>query len=72
MTTMGETMTQDIRDKHGALLAKIRTRSDGNDEIRDRHGRLLGTYNPATNDTRDANGSLIAKGNALTSLIVPD
>ncbi len=65
-------MAQDIRDKHGKLIAKINTRSDGREEIRDAYGRLLGTYDPRANQTRDAHGSLVTQGNALTSLIKYD
>ena len=65
-------MSQDIRDKHGKLLARISTRSDGREELRDAYGRLLGTYDPGRDQTRDSHGSLVTSGNALSSLIEPD
>ncbi|MCX7604010.1 MAG: hypothetical protein N2036_08030 [Bryobacteraceae bacterium] len=39
-------------------------------EARDRAGRLLGTYDPAGNETRDCNGRLLYRGEALSALIV--
>ena len=52
-------------------MAKIKTLSDGRQEIRDPHNALLGTYNPKSNETRDPRNSLVAKGNVLSSLIRP-
>lgn len=62
---------QEIRDRSNRLLAKIKTLSDGRQEIRDSHNTLLGTYNPKSNETRDPHNSLVAKGNVLSSLIKP-
>jgi uncharacterized coiled-coil DUF342 family protein len=62
---------QEIRDRRNTLLAKIKTLSEGRQEIRDSRNTLLGTYNPKTNETRDARNNLVAKGNVLTSLIRP-
>lgn len=60
---------QQIRDKNHHLLATIKTLSSGKQEIRDPSFRLLGTFDPKSNETRDANFRLIAKGNVLSSLI---
>jgi hypothetical protein len=49
--------TQDLRDKNGRLLGKITTTSGGKLEGRDQNGRLKGTYDPKSNETRNANGA---------------
>ena len=61
--------TEDLRDSGGRLLGRIETRSDGKQDGRDESGRLKGTYDPHSNETRDASGRLVAKGNMLSSLI---
>lgn len=60
---------QYLRDRIGALLGTIETRSDGRQELRDKIGALKGIYDPKTNQTRDARGALIGTGNLLTSLL---
>ncbi len=60
---------QELRDRLGHLLGKIRERGDGTMELRDRLGHLLGTYNPRMNVTRDRLGKLVGKGNLLTTLL---
>lgn len=60
---------QELRDKNSRLLGKIKTRSDGKLELRDANNFFKGTYDPKTNDTRDANSKFIAKGNMLTTLL---
>ncbi len=60
---------QQIRDRNHRLLATIKTLSSGKQEMRDPNFRLLGTYDPKTNETRDASFHLIAKGNTLASLL---
>jgi len=60
---------QQIRDKNNRLMATIRTLSGGKQEIRDASNRLLGTFEPRSNETRDQNDRLVAKGNVLSSLI---
>ncbi|WP_200943530.1 MULTISPECIES: hypothetical protein [unclassified Brevundimonas] len=52
-------------------MATIEIKSSGKHEIRDSSNHLLGTYDPRTNDTRDASNRMVAKGNVLTSLISP-
>jgi len=59
---------QELRDNHGKLLGKIKE-SSGKLEIRDAHGALKGKYDPKANETRDAHGKLVAKGNMLTTLL---
>jgi hypothetical protein len=60
---------QELRDRTGHLLGKIKTLSSGKLEIRDSSGRLKGTYDPKANETRDNNGRLVGKGNLLSSLL---
>ena len=61
-------MAQELRDKSGKLLGKIEERQ-GKLEIRDARGILKGKYDPKRNETRDERGSLIGKGNMLSSLL---
>lgn len=60
---------QELRDKTGRLLGKIRIRPDGRLELRDRIGNLRGTYNPKDNKTRDKIGNLVGSDNLLTALL---
>ena len=60
---------QEIRDKNNKLLAKIKTLSNGKQEIRDPSNKLKGTYDPKQNETRDPSNRLVAKGNVLTTLM---
>ena len=60
---------QELRDRYGRLLGRIRTRSDGRLELRDAYSRLKGTYDPKTNQTRDDLGRFVGTGNLLTTLL---
>ena len=60
---------QELRDKTGRLIGKIRVLSNGKHELRDHTGSLKGTYDPRNNKTRDHTGRLIGKGNLLASLL---
>lgn len=60
---------QELRDRYGSLIGKIKTLSDGRFELRDKYGSLKGTYNPQNNETRDSHGGLVGKGNILTTLL---
>jgi hypothetical protein len=60
---------QDLRDKNGHLVGRIKTLSGGKLELRGPGGQLLGTYDPKANQTRDAGGKLIGSGNILTTLL---
>lgn len=61
--------TEKLRDRQGRLLGEIIQKSDGKFEGRDKFGRLMGTYEPKSNQTRDARGSVVGTGNLLASLI---
>ena len=60
---------QELRDRSGKLLGKIKELSSGKFEIRNASGSLKGTYDPKNNETRNASGSLVGKGNMLSSLL---
>ena len=60
---------QELRDRSGKLLGKIKELSSGKLEIRNASGSLKGTYDPKSNETRNASGSLVGKGNMLSSLL---
>ncbi len=60
---------QELRDRHGKLLGKIKTLSNGKLEVRDAHSVMKGTFDPKTDQTRDARGVLVGKGNLLAALI---
>lgn len=58
-----------LKDRNGSLIGKIKILSSGKHELRDKNGGLKGFYDPKSNETRDAHGSLVAKGNLLTTLL---
>ena len=60
--------TQDLRDRTGKLLGRIKE-VGGKFEIRSATGALKGKYDSKTNETRDATGRLVGKGNLLSSLL---
>jgi hypothetical protein len=57
-----------VRDRRGSVIGFIKKESGGKQVFRDKTGKLLGFYMPKLNQTRDHNGSLVGKGNLLTSL----
>ncbi len=61
--------TQEIRGPGGILLGKIVTTSAARIEARSPFGNLVGYYDVKTNETRDAKGAVIGKGNMLTGLL---
>ena len=62
-------MNEELRDRNGKLIGKIKDDYAGKSEIRNRNGKLEGTYDSVANTTRDRNGRLIGKGNQLTTLL---
>lgn len=60
---------QDLRDRTGNLVGRIRTQYDGKLELRDKFGVLKGVYDPNQNETRDRFGNLFARGNMLAALL---
>lgn len=57
-----------IRERNGSVIAKIETRSNGNQAIYDRNGTNLGTFESKFNKTYDRNGHLVVEGNLLAML----
>ena len=60
----------ELRDRNNRLLGTIRQLPNGKHEGRDANGRLVGTYDPSTDQTRDASYRLVGKGDTLAVLIV--
>jgi hypothetical protein len=60
---------QVLRDRLGRYVGVIRRLPDGRLEARDRLGACKSTYDPRTNQTRDAMGRLVGTGNLLPALI---
>ncbi len=62
---------QELRDKSNRLIGEIKQLTNGKLEIRDASNRMKGTYDPKTNETRDAQNRTVGKGNLLTTSILP-
>jgi hypothetical protein len=58
-----------IKNRDGALLARIKIESSGYQLIYEVNGHYLGMYNPISNTTHYRDGALFCRGNALTALI---
>jgi len=58
-----------LKERNGALLARIRVENNDNQRIYDVNGQYLGMFNSETNTTHYPNGSLFCRGNALTALL---
>ena len=62
--------TTNIKDAEGKLLGSVETSPDGTQRVRNAEGQLLGSYDPNHEVTKNDIGTLIAKGNALTGLLL--
>jgi hypothetical protein len=59
-----------VRDRAGRLLGWYESNGvSGRIDARDASGRWLGYYDKKLDETRDAGGRLLAKGNVVASLI---
>lgn len=58
-----------LKDFYGRIRGYIDTKPNGDAVAYDFYGRMLGKYIKSTDQTKDFYGRVIAKGNALTSLI---
>jgi hypothetical protein len=59
-----------VRDRAGRVLGWYEdNRVSGRIDVRDASGKWVGFYDKRLNETRDAAGHLLAKGNVLPSLI---
>lgn len=58
-----------LRDAFGNMLGRTETRN-GQEVAIDAFGVLKGTYDPKTDQTKDASGRLIGQGNQVAGLLV--
>jgi hypothetical protein len=62
---------EDVRDHRGTIIGRLeRQNLTGRMIVRDRRGLVLGSYDPRSNETRDARGQLVGRGNLLSVLLV--
>ncbi len=62
---------EDVRDHRGTIIGKVeRQNLTGRLIVRDRRGIVLGSYDPRSNETRNARGQLVGRGNLLGVLLV--
>ena len=60
-----------LRDHRGTVIGRLESqRLTGKLIARDARGVMLGSYDPRLNETRDARGRVIGRGNVLGTLIV--
>ena len=58
-----------ICDRAGNVVGSIETQENGDQVLRDTANAIRGYYDTVGDFTRDANQSILAKGNKLRSLI---
>ena len=58
-----------IRDRAGNVVGSIETQANGDQILRDSHNAVRGYYDAKGDFTRDADKSIVAKGNKLRSMI---
>lgn len=58
-----------IKDFYNRILGYIQTDAQGNKKAFDFYRRFLGTYNKQQNVTRDFYNRIVARGDAVVSLI---
>ncbi len=58
-----------LRDIQNNVIGFIESDSTGKQVLRDKNNYLIGTYQPRTNDTRDKNNMIVARGNMLVTLL---
>ena len=62
---------EDVRDQRGTIIGRMeRQNLTGRMIVRDRRGVVLGSYDPRSNETRNARGQLVGRGNLLGVLLV--
>ena len=60
-----------LRDHRGTIIGTVEPqRLTGKLVARDARGVLLGSFNPRLNETRDARGRVIGRGNLLGALLL--
>lgn len=58
-----------LKHPNGQTFARISTDPQGRQWISANTGSTLGYYDPVTNITKRTNGTVVARGNALTLLL---
>jgi len=61
--------TETLKDSYGNVLGSIETSPDGSRVLRDADGKIRGYYDPTTDHTRGPDQRILAKGDALRTLI---
>ena len=61
--------TETLKDAYNNVLGSIETRADGSRVLRDADGKIRGYYDPTTDHTRGPDQRILAKGDALATLI---
>lgn len=60
-----------LRDHRGTIIGTVEPQRLTNKVVaRDARGVVVGTYNPRLNETRDARGRVIGRGNLLGALLL--
>ena len=60
-----------LRDERGTITGTLEPQAlTGKVLARDARGVLVGTYDPRLNETRDAHGRVIGRGNLLGALLL--
>ena len=60
---------ENILDAGKNVLGTIEKKDDGGEIWRDTHGKIRAYYDPASDHTRAADQSILAKGNVLRTLV---
>jgi hypothetical protein len=60
---------QTLKDSRFRVLGHIDSDPDGGQALSDAQGRRLGSYDPKTDTTKDAQFRRIGQGNLLTTLL---
>ena len=58
-----------IKDFSGKILGWVETSANGDKVLRDFPGRILGKYIKSRNETTDFYGRVVARGDALMTLL---
>lgn len=60
---------KELRGKSNEYLGEIEIDNNGKQIIRDKSNTYKGSYDPRSDETRDAKNALVGKGNLLTMLL---
>lgn len=61
--------TETLTDSSGNILGYLEHNDDGSAVLKDSQRQIKGYYEPADDQTRDAERNILAKGNRLRELI---